>query len=567
MEECNNSPRRRKKPFLLLSDDQVGKAAEGSPVERDGQSSSSSSSSELHHRRKWRPSSFIAYWCRETLRLQFVAMIVLVAVLLFFYHSLQSQEWSDWWLRAFSSVIATNSGVPPGAPLSVFPDWSSEPYYYSPTSNLESGFYKGLQPVRLILKPDYGDLELVSLRMLPETEFHRDINGHDDQAYNNQRSLLLHAIDDPKMNPKLYSFEDRDFEPGGCIPPKWQYDSHPNCNTFHELSMDLPPEQQEQQFHVKYLGSGHYRQSYLFHPLKNQPNKSTTAIASKIVLKHLHYSDLFDFTQYDMKKVHTEVLVMEILSGSPRTSNIYGWCSTSTIVQYGREITNDVVPLWGDWQEAAGRISQRQLDQLEKEDVYPMNNFTAHEKLKMALIMAEALAEMHGHVGGVIVHDDVRVNQWLITDDDDDNDDGRLVLNDMNSAVILDWNFENKTYCKYQKNYGGRLRAPESYSRRRVRDESVDIWTVGNLIFSLLTGLWPYYAHKDTEMIQQMTRKGIPPYINPKYRTRSMIEGRLVEIMNRCHKLRPEERVDIFEVVQYLRETLRIHEEDVSAGD
>jgi serine/threonine protein kinase len=126
----------------------------------------------------------------------------------------------------------------------------------------------------------------------------------------------------------------------------------------------------------------------------------------------------------------------------------------------------------------------------------------------------------------------------------------------------LDWNFEKKEYCKYWTSYGGDFRAPEEYRGDYV-DETVDIWPMGNMIFSLLTGLWPYYNQHDHKDIQKTTMEGIRPYLDPRYQNRSMIEGRLVQIMNLCHELEPSERVDIFVVVKHLRETLRMHEADI----
>jgi hypothetical protein len=84
---------------------------------------------------------------------------------------------------------------------------------------------------------------------------------------------------------------------------------------------------------------------------------------------------------------------------------------------------------------------------------------------------------------------------------------------------------------------------------------------MGNMLFSLLTGLWPYYRQTDEGLIQKTTMKGIAPYLDPRYHNRSLIEGRLVEIMNRCHQLDPKARVDIFTVVRHLRETLRMYKQ------
>jgi hypothetical protein len=46
-------------------------------------------------------------------------------------------------------------------------------------------------------------------------------------------------------------------------------------------------------------------------------------------------------------------------------------------------------------------------------------------------------------------------------------------------------------------------------------------------------------------------------YIDPRWRTRSYVEGKLVEIMEKCWKYNPDERIDIFEVVRLLRDVLK----------
>jgi hypothetical protein len=72
------------------------------------------------------------------------------------------------------------------------------------------------------------------------------------------------------------------------------------------------------------------------------------------------------------------------------------------------------------------------------------------------------------------------------------------------------------------------------------------------------TGLWPYHDLFDEHAIQNATMAGIKPALHPAYRYRSFIERRLTEIMDRCHVLEPADRVDIFTVVQHLRETKRL---------
>lgn len=85
-------------------------------------------------------------------------------------------------------------------------------------------------------------------------------------------------------------------------------------------------------------------------------------------------------------------------------------------------------------------------------------------------------------------------------------------------------------------------------------------WPLGNLIFALLTGLKPWYhLNEESEIQRAMIEKG-GPYIDPRFRNRSFIERRLVEIMDKCHTLKPHKRPNIFEVVEHLRETKHIYE-------
>ena len=56
--------------------------------------------------------------------------------------------------------------------------------------------------------------------------------------------------------------------------------------------------------------------------------------------------------------------------------------------------------------------------------------------------------------------------------------------------------------------------------------------------------------------MQEKIIKGETAYIDPRYRTRSLAEKRLVEIMEKCWVLKPQDRIDIFEAVRLLREAV-----------
>jgi hypothetical protein len=55
---------------------------------------------------------------------------------------------------------------------------------------------------------------------------------------------------------------------------------------------------------------------------------------------------------------------------------------------------------------------------------------------------------------------------------------------------------------------------------------------------------------------QQKVINGKLPFIDPRYRTRSFEEGKLVEIMEQCWKYKPDDRPSIFEVVHFLRDAV-----------
>jgi len=49
------------------------------------------------------------------------------------------------------------------------------------------------------------------------------------------------------------------------------------------------------------------------------------------------------------------------------------------------------------------------------------------------------------------------------------------------------------------------------------------------------------------------------PFIDDRYRSRSLIEGSLVDVMEKCWIYNPEERIDIFEAVRLLRAAKEEH--------
>jgi serine/threonine protein kinase len=131
---------------------------------------------------------------------------------------------------------------------------------------------------------------------------------------------------------------------------------------------------------------------------------------------------------------------------------------------------------------------------------------------------------------------------------------GRVKLNDFNNAEILDWNVKsNKAYCKTDRGaWGGMYRAPEEF-RGDYIDEQIDVYALGNNLYTLLTGLWPFYEDKPYGVVQKKIHAKQRPFIDDRYRQGHFIEQRFIHLMEQCWEHRAEDRPSVFQVLAALR--------------
>ena len=119
-------------------------------------------------------------------------------------------------------------------------------------------------------------------------------------------------------------------------------------------------------------------------------------------------------------------------------------------------------------------------------------------------------------------------------------------------SVLYDWMYS----------YFSQYRAPEEFAGRDL-NEKIDIFSFGNNLYSMMTGLWPFYENEDDGFVQKELVNGVTAFIDDRYRTRSYAEGKLVELIDQCWRYKPEERPDIFEIVHYLRKVISEAEKEV----
>lgn len=235
---------------------------------------------------------------------------------------------------------------------------------------------------------------------------------------------------------------------------------------------------------------GYYRDAWLIpNPINPGENES---VPTDFVLKQTRLPE-DDDDEYHLpshksfSKTEREAIIMERLTASPRIVNIYGYCGLSVLSETALvEVADLIVP-------PPGHINQAVLDQ--QPYFHSMNNYTATEKLDIALEMSRSIADLHGFVDGVVVHGDIHPVQWLRS-----QVDGKLKLNDFNNAELLYLNSSpgenDTTFCKVNRGYwSGSYRSPEEILGQLI-DEKIDVYSMGNNIYTLITGLVSFPAEK-----------------------------------------------------------------------
>ena len=160
--------------------------------------------------------------------------------------------------------------------------------------------------------------------------------------------------------------------------------------------------------------------------------------------------ETFNYEDYD--NMHKDMLIAERFTSNPYFVDIYGFC--------GLSMFSELMP-YGDLEEYSDPTYERGMDLSflnETADVKPLNDFEPSDKLIISLQMVEAVAFLHNHKAGVIVHDDIQLPQFLMTSDGEDKkfDSSELVvrLNDFNRAEVMLFDEENQEYCKYRNGKG-----------------------------------------------------------------------------------------------------------------
>lgn len=377
--------------------------------------------------------------------------------------------------------------------------------------------------------PDYDGLRIT--RRDKTSTFEHTIAPNDAELYEAWRAEIEEnaTVEDALFDTREESFESKKT----CqTPTAWSRQSHfPVCNNLHEFS--LAPEYQHYvtATMVSTDGGGEMCQVWRLsrmHPSENMVLKTLrtefkTADGTRATLSNL------------VHRAQKEALILERFTSSPRIINVWGMCGISIVTEFASGTPTMEDKMWPtrnrSWDSDFLPLLQASTQQ------QSLNNLTMAERLDVALKMAESIAELHGYKGGVVIHGDIHPFQWLRMAD------GSVKLNDLNRAVLLDWNSQHEDYCKAKLCYS-------QVPHRPFRCDQLDVFRFGNNVAQLLTGSW-HFQNKNP-----ISRQRIMGAIRDHFRENKVHHnttlGTLLRVMWKTWNV--EEQVSIFEIVEQLRE-------------
>jgi len=362
---------------------------------------------------------------------------------------------------------------------------------------------------------------------------------------------------------------------GDCEPvaPEWQLADNPTCNLLHEASSgwqtlyQLPIFGAERQdtFHLpdslpsddneevqnqsrtdskeekepeivwgadeeaihqsreqaRFINAGAFRQVWMI--------REFDGITKKVMktLEATSKSKKFDLRNQDRHR--RDALAFDQLTTSPLVVNMYGYCSNSALFDYA-----DGGDLYGVF------------------DKFP--DLTKKDMLDIAYNISLSVHHAHNFDSkgrATMAHTDIKPDQFIYQD-------GYYRLSDFNRVRFLMWNQKRDLQCGFRvaKN-GGEYRAPEEYAYD-VETEKVDVYSLGNVLYWLLTGKEPWHDYQ-TRHVYQLVKMGQRPKIPDQiYNSTGVFERYMIQAIEKAWIHDFQERPGALEVANTIKEGLDI---------
>lgn len=303
----------------------------------------------------------------------------------------------------------------------------------------------------------------------------------------------------------------------------WQLAHHPSCNAIHEVDMVSPL--------VSFVNQGAYRDVWTIPDGQQQQHRES---ATYRVLKTLRFMERREFDLRNFDRHRRDALAFSELQASPHVMDIYGHCANSALFDYMDG---------GDLSEFFENDNNHKKNKRKP---------TQLRILQIAYTVAASVADAHHFDRNgrpTIAHTDIKPDQWLL------GRDGNYRLGDFNRARFLMWDTQEEEVCPFEvgKN-GGIWRSPEEY-RYDNQTEKGDVWSLGNVLYFLLSGGLTPMEHMDYDEAIKFVKNGGHPISTEYFK---LVHDDFTDILGHammsCFVLDPKKRPGARKIANLLRQ-------------
>ena len=314
-----------------------------------------------------------------------------------------------------------------------------------------------------------------------------------------------------------------DPEHTGCpFAAEWQEKSggYPTCNLLHELGLQMGRPGLSNR--LEHLANGAFKDVW-----RVMLEDDTPAV---YVLKTTVYEK--DFSPLNFDRHRKDALIMGQAAASPYVLNIHAYCAYSNMVES--------MPMsLEDW------MNEKQ------ENAEPI------ELLRVAYQVARGVADMHLFHNGMatIAHIDIKPSQFLYS-----SKTRVFKVNDFNRGRLLTSKKPPKV-CPFtynSKHKGSTNRAPEEYTRNGEQSDRTDVFSLGSVLYSLLTGRAPFEEMMTYDGAVKAILKGKePPLPNSIVNSKDSSYVAILEAMRWCRQNNANDRPSSRQVALRLKALLK----------
>jgi len=183
------------------------------------------------------------------------------------------------------------------------------------------------------------------------------------------------------------------------------------------------------------------------------------------------------------------------------------------------------------------------------------DTWSSKERVVVAYQAVSGIADLHNFAKeGVpsIAHTDITAQQFVYVEE------ARLYkLNDFNRARFLPVNKKTSEICTYEVgNNPGSFRSPEEYEYV-PQTEKVDVYSFGNVLYSVLTGGYPFEKEK-SKKAQKRIQAGERPKIPISIRdSTDPFDQTMLKAIEMCWIQDPKKRASARQIQQFITSELQ----------